>query len=112
VIACKRSKIVGVAGGDDRASEPHGGGDHRRVDRVRGIQLISAEQSAGDARRAMVELDNSIASTDDPINAGVARRASVDLHQHGGGNANEGVAPGCLVEHGLGSSSSHRAILS
>jgi len=88
VISGKRSKVLGVAGGDDRAPESHRGGDDRRVDGVRGVQTISPEQSAGDSRRAAVELDNPIASTDNTIDPGVASSAPVDLHEHDGRDAN------------------------
>jgi hypothetical protein len=112
VIARQRSKVGGVARDDDRAAESHRRGDDRRVDSVRGIQIIPAEQYAGDPRRAMVEVDNPVASTNDPINADVAPGASVDLHQHRGGHANQRIPPGCLVEHGLGSSSGDTSIAS
>lgn len=41
----------------------------------------------------MVELDDAVASTDDPIDTSVAARASVHLGQHRGRYADQCVAP-------------------
>lgn len=73
MIARKRSKVLGVASSDNRAPESHRCGDDRRVDSVRGIQIVPAKQCAGDPRGPMVEVDNAIAATDDPIDPDVAR---------------------------------------
>ena len=111
MLASQRAKVVRIACHNDRTAEADRGCHHGGVDCVTRVEPITREQSSRCASDAMVERDHAVRSADDPVNRRVSPRASVDLGEYRGRDANERVPLGGFHEDGLRAASGDASFL-
>lgn len=111
MLTSERAKVVRIACHNDRTAEADRGRDYGRVDRVTRIETITREQASRRASDAMIERDHAVGSADDPVNRRVAPRASIDLGEYRGRDANEHIPLGGFREDGLRATSGDASFL-